>query len=51
MKTFNYFLYLLIILQISCKNFLDEKPDASLKEANSLEDLDALLNNTIHMGR
>ncbi|MFU1859867.1 RagB/SusD family nutrient uptake outer membrane protein [Sphingobacterium sp. NGMCC 1.201703] len=46
MKTFNYFLYLLIILQISCKNFLDEKPDASLKEANSLEDLDALLNNT-----
>lgn len=50
MKTLTYLCYAFsFILLFSCKNYLDEKPDANLKEANNLADLDALLNNTLVM--
>lgn len=47
MKIRYYILSLMMCIQaISCDKFLDEKVDANLKEADNLEDLDALLNNT-----
>lgn len=47
MKIRYYILSLMMCIQaISCDKFLDEKVDANLKEADNLEDLDALFNNT-----
>lgn len=47
MKALYFILGLLFCVQIlSCNKFLDEKVDANLKEADNLDDLDALLNST-----
>lgn len=37
-------IYILSFVLLSCNNFLDEKPDISLKEPQTLDDLQALLN-------
>lgn len=46
-KQYKYLIYLLILLSIgSCEGFLEEKPSVDLVVPNSLDDLQALLDNT-----